>query len=300
MPPRSDRRYRSAPPRPALPYYGSKWRLSSWVQSFFPPHELYVEPFGGSAAVLLRKEPARVEIYNDLDDQVVNLFRVLRGEATRSQLLELLELTPYAKQEFLACCENSDDLEEPAAERARRFFVRGWQGWGAAGASTDKPVGWGRTTPPALQSRVASWLSAVPNLKHVTERLRLVHIEHDSAWRIFDRYDSEETLFYVDPPYVESTLTANKDYRHGFTEADHRRLAEQLEGLQGMVVLSGFHCELYRELFGHWEHHEKKALTVGRTARGSTFRTEVLWLNRRAVERRLAAQGSAAPASVGR
>jgi DNA adenine methylase len=273
------RRWKSAPPRPALPYYGSKFRLYSWIREFIPPHTLYCEPFGGSAGVLLRKEPAQIEVFNDLDAQVVNFFRVLRDQEARDELLALLELTPYSKAEYAIAHETSGDPALDAVERARRLFVRGWQGYGPGSASTDNRTGWARAVPPSFSRQVRSWLGAIPNLEAVAERLRSVQIEHDTAWSVLERYDSPETLFYVDPPYVESTLSANKPYRHGFVEADHRRLAELLETRQGMVLLSGFDCELYQELFGGWERREKRSLTVGQNAGGRVFRTEVLWLN---------------------
>lgn len=270
--------------RPVLPYYGSKWRNYSWIRDFLPPHRLYCEPFGGAAGVLLRKPPAEIEVYNDLDGQVVNFFRVLRERETREQLLDLLDLTPYAKDEYQIAHASSDQVGLGSVERARRFFVRGWQGYGNGSASTDAAVGWARAVPPSFKSTVNSWLGAIPNLVHVAARFRMVQVEHESAWAVLNRYDSPETLFYVDPPYVESTLTANKPYRHGFIEADHRRLAEVLESRQGMVLLSGFACPLYDELFGTWARHEQRALTVGRTAAGAVHRTEVLWMNAAAVE----------------
>lgn len=293
---RRARRWTSPRTRPSLPYYGSKYRLFPWIREFLAPHELYCEPFGGSAAVLLRKEPAAIEVFNDVDDQVVNFFRVLRDEAARAELIELLQLTPYAKEEFETARSTSADVQAGPVEQARRLFVRGWQGFGSGGASTDRSVGWARAVPPSFSDQVGSWLRAIPNLEFVGARLRMVQIEHDTAWSILERYDSPSTLFYVDPPYVESTLTANKEYRHRFTEADHRRLAEVLDSRQGMVILSGFDCPLYEELFGHWERHERRALTVGRTQAGRSFRTEVIWLNRHVVHRRAeVAEGCLSP-----
>lgn len=113
-----------------------------------------------------------------------------------------------------------------------------------------------------------------------------MQIEHDSAWNLISRYDSPETPFFVDPPYVASTPTVNKGYRHGFVDADHRRLQELLDSPQGMVILSGFHWDLHRELFGHWDRHGKETLMIGRSGDGPTYRTEVVWLNDRLRSRR--------------
>jgi DNA adenine methylase len=271
------------PSRPALPYYGSKWRLSPWVAGYFGPHRAYVEACGGSAAVLLRKEPSPIEIYNDVDGQVLNYFRVLRDPVARDELVALLEATPYARAEYAECHRTSDDPDASPVERARRLFVRGWQGWGAGGASTNRNVSWGA---PSLRSPAGSapgFVGAVANLEAVGERLRRVHIEQMDARALVRRYDTPETLHYVDPPYVDSTLSASKPYRSGFTEADHRSLVATLNELTGQVVLSGFRCPLYDEILEGWERHERQALTGARGAT-RTWTTECVWLNPRAAE----------------
>src|SRR3954470_24963100 len=86
--------------RPALRYHGGKWKIAPWIISHFPPHRIYVEPFGGAASVLLRKHRAYAEVYNDLDDWAVNLFRLLGDEQSAERLRRLLELTPFARTEF--------------------------------------------------------------------------------------------------------------------------------------------------------------------------------------------------------
>ena len=89
-----------AVPRPALRYHGAKWRLAPWVIGHMPPHKVYVEPYGGAAGVLLRKPRSYSEVYNDLDGDIVTLFRVLRDPMRREALIEALTLTPYAREEF--------------------------------------------------------------------------------------------------------------------------------------------------------------------------------------------------------
>ncbi|MDC8992353.1 DNA adenine methylase, partial [Pseudomonas aeruginosa] len=94
---------------PVIRYHGGKFRLAPWVIRHFPPHTCYVESFGGAAGVLMQKERAYAEVYNDLDGDIVNLFRVLQLEETREQLTRLLVLTPYARGEF-------DRAWEPTAD----------------------------------------------------------------------------------------------------------------------------------------------------------------------------------------
>jgi DNA adenine methylase len=122
--------------RPALRYFGGKFRLSKWILSQFPEHETYVEPFGGAMGVLLNKQPAHFEIYNDLDGEVVNFFRVLRDQP--DELIRLIELTPYAREEQLLSFDDLAGVSE--VERARRLYVRCWQSHG--GGRTQWRTGW--------------------------------------------------------------------------------------------------------------------------------------------------------------
>src|SRR4051812_1578874 len=115
-----------APTRPVLRYHGGKWRIAPWIIEHFPPHLMYVEPFAGAASVLLRKPRVDFEVYNDLDTDVVNVFRVLRDPAAASQLAEQLSLTPWSRREFEVSYEISDD----PVERARRTLIRSFMGHG--------------------------------------------------------------------------------------------------------------------------------------------------------------------------
>lgn len=119
--------------KPVLKYAGAKWRIADWISGFFPPHEIYLEPFFGSGAVFFRKAPARLETINDIDGNVVNLFRVLREQP--EQLAALIELTPWARDEYYSSYEKTG---EPV-EDARRFLVRCWQ---AFGTMTAARTGW--------------------------------------------------------------------------------------------------------------------------------------------------------------
>lgn len=119
---------------PAIRYHGGKFRLASWIISHFPAHRCYVEPFGGGASVLLKKAPSEAEVYNDLDGDVVNLFRVLRNSESRQALIDACALTPYSRGEFCCAYEQTDD----PIEQARRLVVRATMGFGSAGATKGK------------------------------------------------------------------------------------------------------------------------------------------------------------------
>lgn len=264
-----------SPGRPVLRYYGGKWNLAEWVMTFFPPHEQYVEPFGGAASVLLRKDPVKIEVYNDLDNDIVNLFRVLRAPEDSAELYRLLSLTPYARAEFLSGYEGTDST----VERARRTIVRSLMGHGSSGASGRK-TGFRRPCG-NLFSPAADWANWREEIESFTARMSRVIIESMDAADLLPHYDSPRTLFYVDPPYPVSTrggMSAVVDavYRHDMrTDVEHRMLAERLHTIEGMVVLSGYPCELYDlDLYADWQRHERK-----HRADAQLERTEVVWLN---------------------
>jgi len=185
--------------RPALRYFGGKFRLAPWIIQQFPVHTCYVEPFGGAMGILLRKEPSVFEVYNDLDGEVVNFFKVLRDHP--DELLRAIELTPYSREEQKLAFEPTDGL--PDLERARRLYVRCWQSHG--GGRTQWHTGWRyQVNNTRGRSTLVDW-DQTDHLWAIVNRLKLVQIECDDAIRIIERYDRPDTLFYVDPPYLMST-----------------------------------------------------------------------------------------------
>lgn len=263
----------AAPTRPALRWFGGKWRLAPWIITHLPPHVAYCEPYGGAASVLLRKPPAKLETYNDLHGRAVNFFTVLRSRP--SELVAALTLTPYARAEYEhARQQASDPLED-----ARRFFVLAYQGRaGAAGAAERGRVhGWryirdvnGRNgSPPTAE------FASLEHLHAIAARPQRVQIEHDQALTVIGRYDHPSVLFYVDPPYWDPSADLHSRYAHPMaTETEHRALAEALHAVRGMVVLSGRPSDLYDRLYAGWTRTDRQALTdSGRTA------IECLWHN---------------------
>ena len=241
-----------APKRPALRWHGGKWKLAKWIMSYFPPHTCYCEPFGGAASVLLRKSPAKIEVYNDCLSLVVNFFQVLREHP--AELIAAIDLTPYSREEFrLAQIPVDDPLEA-----ARRFYVWSWQGRGRGGV--EEPGGWrfmSRDT--RGKTPVDDW-NNYEHLWAVVRRLKNVQIENADALSVIKRFDTSETLFYVDPPYIQSSRGkrwSDAAYKFEFTDEQHRELASILASVKGYVVLSGYPSELYSELYNGWPHFEK-------------------------------------------
>lgn len=274
------------PKRPALRWHGGKWKLAPWIIQFLPPHRVYVEPYGGAASILIRKQRAYAEIYNDLDDEVVTLFRVLRDREAAEQLRSLLRLTPFARGEFKAAYEMTDD----PIERARRLIVRSFMGFGSnAHASAEKghrSTGFRATSNRSGTTPATDWANYPDALDALIERMQGVVIESRPAVEVMAQHDRAGTLHYVDPPYMHETRAQSNKYdlgwrmyRHELSNDDHSQLLDFLRNVSGMVVLSGYDTPLYAAMLSDWGRFEKQTF-----ADGARARTEVLWLNPAALD----------------
>lgn len=291
----------SAIPKPLLRYYGGKWSLSPFIVSCLPPEypELhYVEPFGGAASVLLRKEPSVLETVNDLDYALVNFFRVLRDRP--KELARALELTPYSRAEYESSVELLDSAESepyqysiydylPEPDRssestlgapiglsdidlARAVFIAYCQSVAGTplrkGWKVSRKIGSRYVIPPS------EFGTATANLLGVAERLRGVQIERLDALDLIRKTDSADTVFYVDPPYSPATRAYPKSYRYEYSAEDHRRLAATLRSVSGRVLVSGYDSAEYRELYEGF-------YSVSKTSRvnGGSYAVETVWAN---------------------
>jgi DNA adenine methylase len=260
--------------RAALRYHGGKWRIAPWILSFMPPHRIYVELFGGGASVLLRKPRSYSELYNDLDGEIVNFFRVVRD--CGDKLIEKLYLTPYSKEEFVLAYEPSDD----PLEQARRTVSRSFMGFGSAAVTSGKSskggnplTGFRSNSNRSGTTPAHDWAHYPDALVNIIDRLRGVTIENRNALEIIPTHDSEKTLFYADPPYLPSVRDYGRDYQYEMSEEEHIELAKKLNETKGMVIVSGYHSDLYNELYKGWVRREKSTY-----ADGAQPRTEVLWM----------------------
>ena len=261
--------------RIAFGWYGGKYSHLDWLLPLLPEARHFCDVFGGSAAVLINREPSPVETYNDIDSELVNFFRVLREE--KAPLLEAIGLTPFSREELdIACSEPVGDLSR--LERARRFFVRARQVRTGL-AQTASAGRWAHcllTSRAGMAGAVSRWLGSIEDLSAIAQRLLRVQIEHASAIEVIERYDSEGTLFYCDPPYPHESRGDPKAYAHEMTDDDHRELARVLHGVRGKVALSSYHGPLMNELYHDWrfiEAPERACHSV------KAPRREVLWVN---------------------
>lgn len=286
----------TSPTRPVLRWHGGKWMLAPWIIAHMPPHRTYVEAYGGSGAVLLRKPRSHAEVWNDLDGDVVCLFRVLRSDRA-AELLRSIELTPYARDEFQGSYE--DACEEPV-ERARRLVIRSFMSFGTDGHNPGVRTGFRSRSPQSGTSPAASWANYPEALKLVIERLRAVVVENRPAQEVCLRHDSAQTLHYLDPPYLPMTRSRSfgnrGSYSHEMSQADHLDMLVWAHALTGMVMISGYPSALYDNGLPGWTRMERAAL-----ADGARKRVEALWINpalREALERSAAAGVLSLPAAL--
>jgi DNA adenine methylase len=204
--------------------------------------------------------------------------RTMEQHAAQTQAEWDIRLTPFARDEFDAAYEPTDD----PIENARRLVVLSHMGFGTAAQRAlvngrTQRTGFRANTTRSGTTPAGDWCGMPDVLVDVGDRLRGVVIEQRPAILVMAAHDSADTLHYVDPPYTHGTRgnSSRWNYRHELTDDDHSALAVALRGLRGRVVLSGYACELYDlELFPDWHRVEKET-----HADGARDRTEVLWLN---------------------
>ncbi|MEM4217940.1 MAG: DNA adenine methylase [Candidatus Methanomethylicaceae archaeon] len=241
------------------PYYGGKARLAQEIVKLIPRHLIYVEPFCGMASVLVNKPCPTLEghnwyqeIINDVDDNIVNFFNVLKDRELTEELMYRLRFTLHARSEYRAAENilNNADQHSPV-DRAWALFTCLCLGHGAKmrhgyAGLTKYPGGHGRTP--------LKFLTKVEALPFFVQRLKYVRVENMDALELIRRIDSEGTFFFCDPPYIGTVCNG---YTHHYSEQDFAELVETLEAAKGSFILTILENELTRKYFRkHWERFE--------------------------------------------
>lgn len=259
----------------AFGWYGGKYSHLDFILPHLPTDAFhFCDVFGGSAAVLINREPAPVETYNDLDSELVNFFEVLRTHS--KQLIKAISLTPFSREELVRACTPEPRLGK--VERARRFFVRARQTRTGL-AQTSSEGRWAHcvlTSRAGMAGAVSRWLGSIDGLPEIVQRLQRVQIENAPALEIIERFDTDKTLFYLDPPYVHASRGDRSAYGHEMADSDHRELAYLLQSINGRAVISGYRSSLYDQLFHDWNRIDAPVKTIN-SSKGE--RQESLWLN---------------------
>ena len=242
---------------------GAKARIAPWIVSHLPPHQIYVEPFGGSGAVLMAKPPAKMEVFNDADGGLVHFFQVLAAEP--QNLIARVDGLLYSPWR------DSRPSTDPV-ELEARFFLHNNTTWPVANGNSfrrqrypDKKSKTGRSVAVIFQQRKTLLAQAAARIRHVI-------FEHGDALKLIARYDGADVLFYIDPPYYGERRSHL--YNHEMMdESSHRRLAALVHNVRAAVIVSGYASELYKELYGDWQ------VVVGHAqTNAKDLRQECLWI----------------------
>lgn len=255
--------------RAILKFPGAKWRMADWIISLMPPHKSYLEPFFGSGAVFFCKPPSRIETINDLDGDIINLFRVMR--TMPEELARAVALTPYSRAEYMQAWERRQEATDPV-ERARVTLIRYWQ---AVGSRQIYRAGWRRDVAGREAAyTLRNWVQLPERIAMAADRLKDAQIEQTSAVELIPKFSSPDVLIYADPPYLIETRTQKQYNIEMPTKAQHTELLEILKKHPGPVILSGYDSPLYNDLLNGWVRLQQPS-----TAEGGALRTEVMWLN---------------------
>jgi DNA adenine methylase len=285
--------------RSPITWFGGKGMLARKIVPLFPPHHCYVEPFCGGASCLFAKPPSSVEVINDLDSDIVNFFRVLRDPQKFERFYRLAALTPYSREEYRRHRANwrssheehdrhGEHSEYGDVERAYRWYVIARMSFaGEFGSSWGHSIATSRR---GMANAVSQWLSIVEMLPAIAERVRSVQIEHGDWLEVLRSYDTPQTLYFIDPPFIKSTRRSGK-YVHDMDDTEHRKLIDSVLSIKGKALVSGYRHDIYNPLEeAGWERVDLLTVcyAVGRTkgtrlqGKGSLVgqsRTESIWIS---------------------
>ena len=259
----------------AFGWYGGKYSHLGFILPNLPTDaKHFCDVFGGSAAVIINREPAPVETYNDIDSDLANFFRVLRDEETSARLIKAISLTPFSREELVRALEPTTDK----LEAARRFFVKARQTRTGL-AQTSSEGRWAHcvlTSRAGMAGAVSRWLGSVEGLAEIVQRLQRIQIENVPALEAIRRYDTSSTLFYLDPPYVHDVRGDINSYGTEMSDDDHIELALLLNRIKGRAAISGYRSPLYDDLFSTWRRVDADPRTCNSVRQ---LRQESLWMN---------------------
>jgi len=259
----------------AFGWYGGKFSHLDFILPNLPEDAIhFCDVFGGSASIIINRKPALVETYNDIDSELVNFFETLRNQ--EPELIKAISLTPFSREELIQACSPEQNLTK--LERARRFYVRARQTRTGL-AQTSSEGRWAHcvlTSRAGMAGAVSRWLGAIEGLPEIVQRLQRIQIENSPALDIIERYDTSDTLFYLDPPYVHDSRTDIKAYGYEMNDMEHFELASILSQIKGRAVISGYRTKLYDELYKNWRRIDADEKTCN-SSKGK--RVESLWLN---------------------
>lgn len=261
-------------------WFGGKYYMANDIINLFPKHRVYVEVFGGAGHILFKKEPSEIEVYNDIDSGLYLFFKILRDENKANLLKQKLDLTPYSREEFYHCRDTWRD-EQDDIEKVRKWYVTAMQSFSTNFSTWSHSKSKSRR---GMSQAVSQWLGKIEdNLPKAVERLKVVQIENMDYKDLLKKYDGEDTLFYLDPPYIHKTRKMTYQYAHEMKDEQHEEMIDILLHIKGKAILSGYDNEIYNKLLnngwkkvflGEYDKRSEKAINESRS-KGQEF----VWIN---------------------
>jgi len=261
-------------------WFGGKYYMANDIINLFPKHRVYVEVFGGAGHILFKKEPSEIEVYNDIDSGLYLFFKILRDENKANLLKQKLDLTPYSREEFYHCRDTWRD-EQDDIEKVRKWYVTAMQSFSTNFSTWSHSKSKSRR---GMSQAVSQWLGKIEdNLPKAVERLKVVQIENMDYKDLLKKYDGEDTLFYLDPPYIHKTRKMTYQYAHEMEDEQHEEMIDILLHIKGKAILSGYDNEIYNKLLnngwkrvflGEYDKRSEKAINESRN-KGKEF----IWIN---------------------
>ena len=260
--------------RSPICWIGGKSFMANAIISRFPFHQTYVELFGGGGVILLNKPPSHVEVYNDINKNFVNFYRVIRDKEKFNKFFEIINLMPYARTEYYDALNSLEEGND--VDRAIKFFIVGRMSFGGKFGK-----GWGYkkfTSANGISGGVNAWMTSIEGLPYIANRLRKVQVDNREYKVMLDTFNDPQVFIYADPPYL-NTLSDGYGSYELWTETEHKEFLTQCLNSKSKIMISGYPLELYDDILSTWERVEfEKPLTIQKKDKKSSV-TEVLWMN---------------------
>ena len=258
-----------------LTWFGGKFYMLNHLLSRIPEHHTYCEVFGGSAALLFAKPLSKVEVYNDLDSGLVNFFKLLQDPEDFKLFEHKMKMTPYSRELFNEY-RKTWDKQDNRVDSVHQWYAVILQSFSGCFGSSWRPT--------IIKNNASVMTRHADTLDKVVQRVRNVHVEHNDWRKILDTYDTENTFFYLDPPYVHDTRSSGKRYSHEMKNEEHESLIENILNLKGKILMSGYANSIYDDRLKEWTRQEFKqplwsTRSKAREGDSKDYRIEVLWYN---------------------
>lgn len=257
---------------------GGKGAIVSKILKYIPEHKHYIEVFFGAGSVFFAKLPLKFETINDINSDVVNLFRVLQDKKKFKEFERIINLTLYSRGIYKDSMKYKNQ-EMGSLERAISFFINirmsfgGKSGWSYSIRDTDNRK---------RSGAISKWLNCIKRLPEIANRFKHTQIENDDFENIIKRYDDDSDCFiYCDPPYLHETRKDTKLYKHEMSKEDHLRLLKICVVSNSKIMLSGYNSDMYNDLLSNWKKKEFHVTTsmANTNIQDREERTEVIWMN---------------------